>query len=57
MFTPKVLHISKHVIENAHPGICQAVDTMNGLYKMFLGVDATQVEINPLGMTKEGKGV
>ena len=30
---------------------------MTGLYKMFQGVDATQVEINPLGMTRDGKGV
>lgn len=29
---------------------------MQGLYDLFCGVDATQVEINPLGMTTDGKG-
>lgn len=30
-------------------------DMINNLYKMFRGVDATLVEINPLGETREGK--
>jgi succinyl-CoA synthetase beta subunit len=35
----------------------QAVEQMNSLYNLFLGVDATQVEINPLGETPDGKVV
>jgi succinyl-CoA synthetase beta subunit len=41
---------------NGGPCSLQAVTTMKNLYSLFRGVDATQVEINPLGMTKEGKG-
>lgn len=37
--------------------LLQAITTMSNLYKLFRGVDATQVEINPLGMTKDGKGM
>lgn len=29
---------------------------MERLYRMFLAVDATQVEINPLGETPSGEG-
>ena len=29
---------------------------MKSLYQLFCGVDATQVEINPLGETAEGEG-
>ena len=29
---------------------------MERLYKMFIDVDAVQVEINPLGETKNGQG-
>lgn len=29
---------------------------MEKLYEMFIGVDAVQVEINPLGETNDGRG-
>ena len=29
---------------------------MQKLYEMFIDVDAVQVEINPLGETKDGRG-
>ncbi len=29
---------------------------MKRLYDLFVGVDATQVEINPLGLTDTGRG-
>ena len=35
----------------------QAADQIKKLYELFLKVDATQVEINPLGETPEGRGV
>ena len=33
-----------------------AADQIKKLYKLFLDVDATQVEINPLGETDTGDG-
>lgn len=30
---------------------------MKQLYKLFLGVDATQVEVNPFGETPDGRGI
>ncbi|XP_070559777.1 LOW QUALITY PROTEIN: succinate--CoA ligase [GDP-forming] subunit beta, mitochondrial-like [Ptychodera flava] len=35
----------------------QAAEQIKNLYKLFLGVDATQVEINPLGETPDGRVV
>ena len=35
----------------------QATQQIIQLYKLFIGVDATQVEINPLGETPQGKGL
>lgn len=34
----------------------QATEQIKSLYKLFCGVDATQVEINPLGETDQGRG-
>ena len=34
----------------------QAAEQIKLLYKLFLKVDATQVEINPFGETPDGKG-
>ena len=34
----------------------QAAQQIKRLYKLFLNVDATQVEINPFGLTPDGKG-
>lgn len=34
----------------------QAADQIKRLYDLFLKVDATQVEVNPLGETPEGQG-
>jgi hypothetical protein len=34
----------------------QAADQIMRLYDLFLKVDATQVEVNPLGETPEGQG-
>lgn len=39
------------------PNVTEAADQIQKLYKMFLKVDATQVEINPFGETKEGRGL
>ena len=36
--------------------ISQAADQIKRLYDLFLKVDATQVEVNPLGETPEGQG-
>ncbi len=36
--------------------LLQATQQIINLYNMFIGVDATQVEINPLGETPQGKG-
>ena len=33
----------------------QAMEQMRNLYQMFVAVDATQVEVNPLGLTPEGE--
>ena len=30
---------------------------MERLYNLFLSVDATQVEINPFGLTPDGRGI
>ena len=38
------------------PPPAQAAGQIKSLYQLFCGVDATQVEINPLGETSEGKG-
>lgn len=35
----------------------QAADQIKRLYDLFLKVDATQVEVNPLGETPEGQGM
>lgn len=37
-------------------GLSQAADQIKRLYDLFLKVDATQVEVNPLGETPEGQG-
>ena len=34
----------------------QAADQIGKLYKMFVDVDATQIEVNPLGETDDGRG-
>lgn len=36
--------------------LSQAADQIKRLYDLFLKVDATQVEVNPLGETPEGQG-
>ena len=36
--------------------VWQAADQIKRLYDLFLKVDATQVEVNPLGETPEGQG-
>lgn len=36
--------------------LSQAADQIKKLYDLFLKVDATQVEVNPLGETPEGQG-
>lgn len=36
--------------------VLQAADQIRRLYDLFLKVDATQVEVNPLGETPEGQG-
>ena len=38
------------------PSLSQAAEQIKLLYKLFLKVDATQVEINPFGETPDGKG-
>ena len=35
----------------------QAVEVLQNLYNMFIGADATLVEINPLGETTDGKSM
>jgi succinyl-CoA synthetase beta subunit len=35
----------------------QAAEQMENLYKLFVDVDATQVEINPFGETDTGRGI
>ena len=39
------------------PAIEDAATQMMGLYKMFIGTDSTQVEINPFVLAKDGKGM
>ena len=34
----------------------KAAEQISNLYKLFLDVDATQVEINPFGETDDGDG-
>ena len=45
-----------HVGSLASLLLSQAAEQIKSLYRLFCGVDATQVEINPLGETREGKG-
>lgn len=35
----------------------QAADQIRKLYKMFVDVDATQIEVNPFGETDDGRGI
>lgn len=35
----------------------KAAEQIKQLYKLFINVDATQVEINPLGETPDGEGI
>ena len=35
----------------------KAAEQIKQLYKLFINVDATQVEINPLGETPDGDGM
>lgn len=37
------------------PAITQAIKTIENLYKMFIALDCTQVEINPLAETHDGR--
>lgn len=37
------------------PGITQAVNIINNLYKMFIATDCTQIEINPMAETHDGR--
>ena len=37
--------------------VFQAAEEIKKLYQLFLKVDATQIEINPLGETKDGRGM
>lgn len=39
-----------------HKILLQAAKEIKNLYKLFLKVDATQVEINPFGETPDGRG-
>lgn len=41
----------------ADKSIAEASELLGNLYKMFIGVDATLVEINPLAETPEGGGM
>jgi succinyl-CoA synthetase beta subunit len=36
--------------------LTEASEQMQNLYELFLDVDATQVEINPFGLTPDNKG-
>jgi len=36
--------------------VAEAAEQMQNLYELFLDVDATQVEINPFGLTPQNKG-
>jgi succinyl-CoA synthetase beta subunit len=44
-------------LEFTGPALEEAARQIKSLYQLFCGVDATQVEINPLGETPEGKVV
>lgn len=44
-------------LEFKGPALEEATQQIIKLYKMFIGVDATQIEINPLGETPQGKVV
>ena len=44
------------ILINVHYFFLQAAKQIKLLYKLFLKVDATQVEINPFGETLDGKG-
>ena len=35
----------------------QAANQIRKLYKMFIDVDATQIEVNPFGETDDGRGM
>jgi len=37
------------------PGITQAISTIENLYKLFISCDCTQVEINPMAETHDGR--
>jgi succinyl-CoA synthetase beta subunit len=39
-----------------HKQTDEVAEQMKRLYKMFIDVDAVQVEINPLGETEDGQG-
>ena len=40
----------------AEGSVDRAAELLNNLYSMFMGVDATLVEINPLAETPNGEG-
>ena len=40
--------------KNNHLAEVEAADIFMGLYRLFKDTDATQVEINPMALTKEG---
>lgn len=42
--------------QNLIPPRLQAMEQMRQLYKLFMGVDAMQVEVNPFGETPDGRG-
>eukprot|EP00124_Ichthyophonus_hoferi_P000361 Ihof_evm28s12 gene=Ihof_evmTU28s12 len=50
----QVLDVAKK-LEFTGDQIAQAADVVKHLYEMFVKVDATQIEINPLGQTAEGQ--
>lgn len=45
-----------HQVISAPLWALQAADQIKRLYDLFLKVDATQVEVNPLGETPQGQG-
>mgnify|MGYP001390802672 CR=1 FL=1 len=56
---PAPTHGSNALINLACAGVgdrAQAAEQMERLYNLFLSVDATQVEINPFGLTPDGRG-
>ena len=46
----------RHVFVMYPTFIPQAANQVRKLYKMFIDVDATQIEVNPLGETDDGRG-